>query len=41
MFISYEYYILNSCCHIPDVVQLAFQLAVRYKLPGVDNMFVD
>ena len=34
-------YIMNSCRHIPDVMQLAFRLASRYKLPGVDNMFVD
>lgn len=34
-------HILNQCRHIPDVMQLAFKLASRYKLPGVDNMFVD
>ena len=34
-------YILQQCRHIPDVVQLAFKLASRYKLPGVDNMFVE
>jgi clathrin heavy chain len=27
--------------HIPNVKQLAFQIAGRYKLPGVDNMFIE
>lgn len=34
-------YIMNQCRHIPDVMQLAFKLASRYRLPGVENMFVD
>lgn len=34
-------HILNNCRHIPDVVQTVFRLASRYKLPGVDGMFVE
>lgn len=34
-------YLINTCRHIPDVIQLGFKLASRYKLPGADNMFVD
>jgi len=34
-------YLVNQCRHIPDVVQLGFKLATRYKLPGVDGMFVE
>jgi clathrin heavy chain len=34
-------HLLNTCRHIPDVVQVAFKLASRYKLPGVDGMFMD
>lgn len=32
--------ILN-CKNIPDVKTLAFSIAGRYKLPGVDNMFIE
>jgi len=31
---------LNNCKHIPNVQALAFTLAGRYNLPGVDNMFI-
>lgn len=31
---------LNNCKHIPNIQQLAFSLAGRYNLPGVDNMFI-
>ncbi|CAK75677.1 unnamed protein product (macronuclear) [Paramecium tetraurelia] len=34
-------YLINTCRHIPEVIQLGFRLASRYKLPGADNMFVD
>ena len=33
-------YMLTNCRHIPDVVQLVFKLAARYRLPGVENMFL-
>lgn len=32
---------LLNAKHIPNVKQLAFQIAGRYKLPGVDNMFIE
>ncbi len=31
---------MNNCKHIPNVQALAFTLAGRYNLPGVDNMFI-
>ena len=33
-------HLMNNCKHIPNVQQLAFSLAGRYNLPGVDNMFL-
>ena len=33
-------YMLTNCRQIPDIVQLVFKLAGRYKLPGVENMFI-
>lgn len=33
-------HLLNNCKHIPNVQALAFSLAGRYNLPGVDNMFI-
>jgi len=33
-------HLLNSCGHIPNVQQLAFTIAGRYNLPGVDNIFL-
>jgi clathrin heavy chain len=32
---------LLNCKHIPNIKQLAFAIAGRYKLPGVDNMFIE
>lgn len=32
-------HLLNNCKHIPNIQQLAFSLAGRYNLPGVDGMF--
>ena len=34
-------HLMNNCKHIPNVQQLAFTIAGRYNLPGVDNMFVN
>jgi clathrin heavy chain len=33
-------HLLNNCGHIPNVQQLAFTIAGRYNLPGVDNIFL-
>lgn len=33
-------HLINNCKHIPNNQQLAFSLAGRYNLPGVDNMFM-
>ena len=33
-------HLMNNCKHIPNVQQLAFTIAGRYNLPGVDNMFM-
>lgn len=33
-------HLMNNCKHIPNVQQLAFTIAGRYNLPGVDNMFL-
>ena len=33
-------HLMNNCKHIPNVQQLAFSLAGKYNLPGVDNMFM-
>lgn len=32
-------HLMNNCKHIPNVQQLAFTIAGRYNLPGVDGMF--
>lgn len=34
-------YLINSCRHIPDIIQLGFKIASRYRLPGAENMFID
>lgn len=31
---------MTNCGHIPNVQQLAFTIAGRYNLPGVDNIFL-
>lgn len=33
-------HLMNSCKHIPNIQQLVFNLAGRYSLPGVDNIFL-
>lgn len=33
-------HLLTNCNHIPNVQQLAFTIAGRYNLPGVDNIFL-
>ena len=33
-------HLLGNCQHIPNVQQLAFTIAGRYNLPGVDNIFM-
>lgn len=33
-------HLLTNCGHIPNVQQLAFTIAGRYNLPGVDNIFL-
>ncbi|EGR33608.1 clathrin heavy chain, putative [Ichthyophthirius multifiliis] len=38
---SFLNYLMNNCQQIPNVVQLAFKLAGRYRLPGVDGMFTE
>jgi clathrin heavy chain len=32
-------YLLNNCRHIANIQQLAYNLACRYNLSGVDGMF--
>lgn len=34
-------HLMNNCRHIPNVQQLAFSLAGRYNLPGLETMFVN
>jgi clathrin heavy chain len=34
-------HLMNNCKHIPNAQQLAFTIAGRYNLPGVDNMFLN
>lgn len=33
-------YLMTACNHIPNIQQLAFSIAGRYNLPGVDNIFL-
>jgi clathrin heavy chain len=33
-------HLLNNCKHIPNVQQLAFTIAGRYNLPGLENIFL-
>lgn len=34
-------YLVSNCQFIPEITQLAFKLAARYKLSGADNMFIE
>ncbi len=33
-------HLMSACAHIPNIQQLAFSIAGRYNLPGLDNIFL-
>jgi clathrin heavy chain len=33
-------HLMSACGHIPNIQQLAFSIAGRYNLPGLDNIFL-